>query len=166
MRHLHAVRRSAEGFHPDSPADAQHAYARDGLAIRLCAGGAGARPCFPDLSPPAGRQRHCRDVWLPFRPVPLCAAGCRVCGPFHLFLRRAADIAPFLSDDFRLRGHGSLPRPPEGGNGRVPWLFHHDRDGLLQIAPQPGKKRRNEGSLVMDALILSCGTGGGHDSKA
>ena len=43
--------------------------------------------------------------------------------------------------------------------------FCHDHgSGIAPYVSEYGGKRKNESEIVMDALILSCGTGGGHNS--
>lgn len=44
------------------------------------------------------------------------------------------------------------------------WFSHHYGGSWYPYDKEPGKKRKNEGESVMDTLVLSCGTGGGHDS--
>ena len=98
------------------------------------------------------------------RFTPYVAAACAFCRNIYLFLRCIQNNAAFLPDDDRLfrnvRCYGFSFRKHGGLNGILP----NTDQCFRKIAVQQGKKRENGGEISMDALVLSCGTGGGHDS--
>lgn len=136
------------------------------LAFALLIGRAGPRAHFSSVSPPARWKRDCHQLWLSACPAarPGPCADPRF---FFLFFSCIVRISPHFYRTIvtYLCSFAALCFSNVSLSVRLGFLLI-TAGCLPSDAPEPRIQREVYNQTVMDALIFSCGTGGGHNSAA
>ena len=133
-------------------------------AVFFSLSGSGTWTCISHFLQIQRRQRNRRQFRLSARTIARTSAGCHTDFLFFVFYTDPSDLSKLLPYVDHLSVQCGDYEYFTAGYRRDLRILVHYRYLVLAFSYQQRKKRRNEVCIFMEALILSCGTGGGHNS--